>query len=168
MTANSADPILPPRGYAAHHLAAAVLTLVLAAFGYLALRATPPAHPAHQAFDANAAMDLAGAQVPPEVESFYFFILNEDSNLAADTCELAEKLILAAAEHEFLGIIGPDPQRNRRTLLGALEANHGKNLAGVIVIYLGPAEDQNELKARVSDSGAELRFVEYPALPQPI
>jgi hypothetical protein len=74
----------------------------------------------------------------------------------------------AAIEQDYLGIVGPDPQRNRATLLHALDASRGSDLSGVIVIYVGPVEQSEELSRRVGETGAELRFVDYPQETAPI
>lgn len=110
-------------------------------------------------FDVNRAMDLAGSAVPPEVESFYFFVL--DRNAPDESGELAQKLGQAADEHEFVGIAGADAQHNRRVLLAALRAPRARSLAGLIIVYVGPPEHAAELSAEVQAAGAEMRFVDY-------
>lgn len=111
------------------------------------------------AYDLDLAMTLAGDQVPPYVEEFYFFVLDVDA--AGETVELADTLVRAAREHDFLGIAGPDPEHNRDILLAALTVPRDHPLDGLIIIYVGPAEQEAELAEFVRDTGAELRFVPY-------
>ena len=142
-----------------HHpaIAAALVTCCVA----LSLPPAPMPS-AHRIFDRDATITLATAQVPVEIDSFYFFVLDTETSVEQDGAELATTLRRAAVEHDYLGIIGPDPERNRLTLLAALEAARGKTLAGVIVIYVGPIEQVDDLLPRVRASGAELRFVVLP------
>lgn len=115
-------------------------------------------------FDRNAAMDLAGLQVPAEVESFYFFILTE-ATAKVDAADLAEKLQAAAAERDYIGIIGADPELNLKTLRAALRACAGKPLKGAVVIFLGPADQREAVDGQLRGTGAELRYVTYPVAP---
>lgn len=144
-------------------VAALAVTLATAALGaWLHQRLAAQQPPAAEAtFDAEHAMDLAGAAVPPEIESFYFFILTRGA--PDESGELAQKLGQAADEHDFVGIIGADFGHNRRVLLAALEASRERSLAGLIIIYVGPGEQEAELSAVVRAAGAELRFVPYAA-----
>ena len=119
------------------------------------------------AFDLDAAMNLAGTEVPAGTESFYFFVLEPDAS--DESAELADKLVQAAGEHEFLGIAGADAAHNREVLLAALASVRGRNLAGLVLIYIGPQDQQAELQSQVAGSGAELRFVTYqPPAPETI
>jgi hypothetical protein len=142
---------------------AAALSAVLAVAaigGWLHMRmAKQQAAEAGAVFDATQAMELAGAEVPPDIESFYFFILERDA--PDESAELANKLGLAAEEHDYVGIAGADSNHNRRVLLAALKAVRGRHLAGLVIIYVGPAEHEDELAAVVRSAGAELRFVPY-------
>lgn len=113
-------------------------------------------------YDRDAAILLAGKQVPDEIDSFYFFVLDTDTSVDQDGEELAATLQRAAIEQDYLGIVGPDPERNRATVLHALDASRGTDLSGVVVIYVGPGEQADELARRIGETGAELRFVEYP------
>ncbi|HZP12138.1 MAG TPA: hypothetical protein VFB36_06930 [Nevskiaceae bacterium] len=113
-------------------------------------------------YDRDAAILLAGKQVPDEIDSFYFFVLDTETSVDEDGEELALVLQKAAIEQDYLGIVGPDPERNRATLLHALDASRGSDLSGVIVIYVGPDEQADELARRIGETGAELRFVTYP------
>jgi len=142
-----------------------VLAAGLSVIGLLAGFAALPA-PAIKSltipYDRDAAILLAGKQVPNEVDSFYFFVLDTQTSVDQDGEELALVLQKAAIEQDYLGIVGPDPERNRATVLHALDASRGSDLSGVIVIYVGPVEQAEELTRRVGETGAELRFVEYP------
>lgn len=121
-----------------------------------------------EAFNLNAAMRLAGEQVPPEVESYYFFAFVDEKPASEEIAELGAKLVIAAAEHEFLGISGPDAERNRRNLLGALAAHRDGSLAGLTLIYVGPEVHAAELAVATKAAGADLRYVVYPAAKSPI
>ncbi|MBI2383243.1 MAG: hypothetical protein HYV18_04140 [Gammaproteobacteria bacterium] len=145
-------------------VAAALITLALA--GLLGVR-TWERYQALQKiaavpFDIDEAMNLAGRQVPNEVTSFYFFVLDTPTSLRRDAEELATKMQAAALEHDYLGITGPDPNRNLRTVLRALEAVRGKDLRGLVVIYLGPPDHRRHLSAPIAGSGARFLFVEFP------
>lgn len=135
-------------------LAALWLGLWRLELGRQALRAIERA-----TYDLDAAMELAGAQVPSYVESFYFFVLEPDSG--DESAELAGKLAQAAGEGEFLGIAGPDAEHNRSVLLAALALLARQNLAGLVIIYVGPPAQEAELQERVGAAGAELRFAPY-------
>lgn len=113
-------------------------------------------------FDRDAAILLAGRQVPEDIESYYFFMLDTATTVDQDSTEMADVLQRAAKEHEYLGIVGPDPERNRATLLRALDAARGQDLRGVIVIYVGPKAQADEVTARVGATGADLRYVVFP------
>ena len=124
--------------------------------------AAPIAEPVDAAFNLDTAMRLAGTQVPAELESFYFFAMLEPAPEAQDIAELGLKMQAAAAEHDFLGIAGPEPARNRRTLLAALDAHRGEDLSGMVLIYVGPVSDRDAVSAAALASKVELRFVPYP------
>ena len=154
-----ASPARGPNAIARHaEIIAAVLVTCCVALSF------PPAPTlsAHRIFDRDTTISLATAQVPVEIDSFYFFVLDTETSVEQDSAELATTLRRAAAERDYLGIVGPDPERNRLTLLAALEAARGKTLSGVIVIYVGPIEQVDDLLPRVRASGAELRFVVLP------
>jgi|GEM_PF-6204862 len=121
-----------------------------------------PEGPAIGPYDLNRAMALAGEQVPPEVESYYFFAFVDEAPAEQEIAELAAKLRQASKEHDYLGISGPDAERNRRNLLSALKASQGSDLAGVVIIFVGPREHRDELTQAVESAGAQLRFVVYP------
>jgi len=110
-------------------------------------------------FNLDTAMNLIGAEVPANVESFYFFVLEAKS--PTETSELADKMVQAAGEHEFLGITGADAGHNRAVLLAALSVPRAKDLQGLVIIYAGPPEQETELREVVLRNGAELRFVPY-------
>lgn len=130
--------------------------------------ASGPATSAGPAFDLDTAMALAGQQVPPDLDSFYFFAMLEAEPQPGDVGELGEKMLAASSERDYLGVAGPDAERNRRTLLAAFEARRGDDLSGMILIYLGPARDRAEVEAAAAASRVTLRYVPYPAEPQPI
>jgi hypothetical protein len=115
------------------------------------------------AYDVNMAMELAGAQVPATVESFYFFVLEADAS--GETEELAQKLVQAAGERDFVGITGADADHNRDVLRAALASAAAQDLRGLVIIYVGPADHEAELASLVRATGAQMRFVTYrPAL----
>jgi hypothetical protein len=146
--------------------------LLLAAVVYAGSRALPvePAPPARpqaqlieiEEYDLDTAFNLAGEQVPVIVESYYFDALIDEGPPEKDASELADKLRQAAAEHDFIGITGYDPLRNRAALLKALESLDGVDLRGLVVIYLGPAEHRTEIIAALRLRGIEPRYVVYP------
>lgn len=141
--------------------AALVITAATAAIGgWLHLRlAAQQAAESDAGFNVTQAMELAGTQVPPEIESFYFFILEREA--PDESTDLADKLGLAADEHDYVGIAGADAKHNRKVLLAALDAARGRVLTGLVIIYVGPADHEAELTAVVKAAGAELRFVPY-------
>lgn len=112
-----------------------------------------------QSFDLDTAMNLIGAEVPSDVESFYFFVLEPRADPEAP--ELAAKMVQAAGEHDFIGITGADAGHNRAVLLAALALPRERDLRGLIIIYAGPPEQESELRDVVLKNGAEFRFVEY-------
>jgi hypothetical protein len=115
-----------------------------------------------QPYDLDTAFNLAGEQVPPLVREYYFFALIDETPPAQEAEELAQKLRQAAQERDFLGISGPDPGRNRRALLAALERLRGERLDGLVLIYLGPVEQEAEIVEILQQRGVEPRFVAYP------
>jgi hypothetical protein len=155
------------------HPAALALPAVLAAL--LPVRPLPESVPAAPAalppeiaallvedYDLNTAFNLAGEQVPPVVQEYYFLALTEDVPPERDAFDLAETLRRAAQDHDYLGLTGPDPRRNRRALLTALDNLAEVPLQGLIVIYVGPVEQQDEIVAVLRRRGIEPRFVVYP------
>jgi hypothetical protein len=140
-----------------------VVTLLIVVAGAGALRwfeqRTGQHAAATAAYDLDAAMDLAGFQVPAEVESFYFFVL--DPGADGETGELAQKLVQAAGENDFVGIAGADPEHNREVLRAALALTGARDLKGLIIIYVGPPDHEAELVPLVRATGAQLRFVTY-------
>jgi hypothetical protein len=136
----------------------------LAAPAEAGLAALPPELAAVLAeeYDLNTAFNLAGEQVPGLVEEYYFLVLIGDVPPEQEAAELAQKLRQAAREHDYLGLTGPDPQRNRRALLTALESLDDAPLQGLVVIYLGPVEQHDEIVALLRRRGIEPRYVVYP------
>ena len=130
--------------------------------------AVPAEEPVNADFNLDTAMRLAGTQVPPELESFYFFAMLEPVPEAQDIAELGSKMQAAARERDYLGIAGPDPERNRRTLLAALDAHRGEDLSGMILIYVGPASHRESVSGAAAAARVVLRFVAYPELPPPV
>lgn len=130
--------------------------------------AAPTEEPVNADFNLDTAMRLAGTQVPPELESFYFFAMLEPVPEAQDIAELGIKMQAAANERDYLGIAGPDPERNRRTLLGALDAHRGEDLSGMILIYVGPVSHRDSVSGAAAAAKVELRFVAYPEVPPPV
>ncbi|WP_295686943.1 hypothetical protein [uncultured Nevskia sp.] len=118
--------------------------------------------PINTTFNLDIAMRLAGTQVPAETESFYFFPMVDEVPEAVDVHELGVKLMQAAQEHDYLGIAGPDPERNRRTLLAALVAHQADDLKTLVLIYLGPDSHRADISAAGQKAGFETRFVTYP------
>ena len=135
--------------------------LAVAAIVCFSFASVPHVFPAVHVYDRDAAILLAGKQVPAEIDSFYFFVLDTKTSVAEDGAEMAAVLQRAATEQDYLGIVGPDPERNRATLIKALEAA-GSSLRGVVVIYVGPSHQADDVTERVKASGADLRFVVYP------
>jgi len=159
-----------PRHSAAARLAPAALLGVIAAL-LLGLGPRPlpsPPLPAGgtllevQAYDLDTAFNLAGEQVPLMVQEYYFFALIGETPPAQEAGELAQKLRQAAHERDYLGISGPDPRRNRRALLAALQQLRGEPLDGLVLIYLGPVEQEAEIVEILQQRGIEPRFVAYP------
>ena len=74
----------------------------------------------------------------------------------------------AARERDYLGVAGPDAQRNRRTLLAAFDAQRGEDLSGMILIYLGPDSDRDAVASAAQAARVELRFVAYPEPVPPV
>lgn len=128
----------------------------------------PGIEPVNAAFNLDTAMRLAGTQVPPELDSFYFFAMLEPAPEAQDIAELGSKMQAAASERDYLGIAGPDPERNRRTLLAALDAHRGEDLSGMILIYVGPVSHRQAVTDAAGAAKVELRFVAYPELLPPV
>lgn len=156
--------------------AAAITVAIVAALG-LAWRSPPPAPAAPAiaetvaapvpaaapaAFDLDTAMRLAGTQVPPELDSFYFFAMLEPAPQDHDVADLGAKMLAASAEHDYLGIAGPDAARNRDTALAAFHARRDDDLSGMILIYLGPEAHREEISRAASGARVELRYVVYP------
>ncbi|GAC1622685.1 MAG: hypothetical protein NVS9B10_06910 [Nevskia sp.] len=122
--------------------------------------AQPP--PATDGYDLDAAMALASQEVPPETQSYYFFAFVNEVPAVQEIGDLAEKLRQASKEHDYLGISGPDAERNRSNLLSALAANRGRDLSGAVIIYLGPPRQREEVVEAVRNAGAQLRFLVFP------
>jgi len=139
----------------------ALVALTLTALLTWCFSTLPAQGPRFVPYDRDAAIILAGKQVPEEIDSFYFFVLDTDTTVDQDGEEMAFVLQRAALERDYLGIVGPDPERNRATLIHALDASQHLRLEGATVIYVGPQADE-DLMQRIRDSGAELRFVVYP------
>jgi len=129
--------------------------------------AAPSAALPDAAFDLDTAMRLAGSQVPPELDSFYFFAMLEPAPEAQDIAELGSKMQAAARERDYLGVAGPDSERNRRTLLAALDAHRDEDLSGMILIYVGPDSHRDTVSSAAQAAKVELRFVAYPVLQPP-
>lgn len=143
---------------------ATLLTLATAAGGaWLGTRWHQQQGVAAQAYSMNTAIELAGAAVPEGVESFYFFPL--DAAAPDPGPELLAMLQQAAAEHEYVGITGADAQYNLDTLLAVLAAPRDGSLAGLVIVYVGPADHEARLRASVTGAGAELHFVTYSPTP---
>lgn len=121
-----------------------------------------------QPYDLEAAMALAGHQVPEDLQSYYFFALVENPVPDDEVALLSAKLRDAAIEHDFLGIAGPDAERNRHSLFAALLPHRGRALTGAVVIYVGPAEHRVSVVNAITEAGAEARYVEYPKADTPI
>jgi hypothetical protein len=164
-----ARPVSLPRDSGAAWLARAALLIVIAALLLAAPRSARLVSPPPggtllevQAYDLDTAFNLAGEQVPLLVQEYYFFALIGEAAPAREAAELAQKLRQAAREHDYLGISGPDPARNRRALLAALQQLRGQPLDGLVLIYLGPVEQEAEIVETLRDRGIEPRFVAYP------
>ncbi len=161
-----------PRHATAARLAPAALLAVIAALllglDPLPYRYSSPPLPAGgallevQPYDLDTAFNLAGEEVPLLVQEYYFFALIGETPPAQEAEDLAQKLRQAARERDFLGVSGPDPRRNRRALLEALERLDGERLDGLVLIYLGPVEQEAEIVEILRQRGAEPRFVAYP------
>ncbi|MDP3293562.1 MAG: hypothetical protein Q8M37_02340 [Nevskia sp.] len=122
--------------------------------------------PVNATFNLDTAMRLAGTQVPPDLESFYFFAMTNEMPEAVEVTELGGKLMQAAQEHDYLGIAGPDPERNRRTLLAALAAHQADDLKMLVLIYVGPDSHRAAVGEAAQKAGFEARFVTYPEAPK--
>ncbi len=114
-------------------------------------------------FDMNKAMEAAGAHVPAQIESFYFFVPEADKSHDEDVTELASLLAKAASERDYIGVAGPDPSRNLAELLDALKQNQAKGLDGLSLVYLGPEEHRGPVESAASLTGASVKFVLFPA-----
>lgn len=142
----------------------AATALAAAALASTATSAAPGGgEPVNAAFNLDTAMRLAGTRVPAELDSFYFFAMIDEAPELVDVAELGDKLAQAAAEHDYLGVAGPDPERNRRTLLAALAARKATDLKALKLIYLGPDSHRAEISAAAQAAGFELHFLSYPA-----
>jgi hypothetical protein len=111
------------------------------------------------AYDLDHAMELAGLQVPDDVESFYFFVLDPAAD--GESGELAQKLVQAAEERDFIGIAGADSDHNRDVLVAALAITGTRDLKGLVIIYVGPPDHEAALARVVNATGAQLKFVPY-------
>lgn len=120
--------------------------------------------PSLAAFDLTTAMNTAGAEVPAGLDSFYFFVPEAGRSRDTEVAELSRLLGLAAAEKDHIGIAGADAERNRAELLAAID-EIPTGLHGATIVYLGPDNHRAELQAAVEKSGAQLKFVRYPPLP---
>jgi hypothetical protein len=114
-------------------------------------------------FALEEAFAIAGAEVPVDVKSFSFFAYTTDTPAEQEIAQLTERLVEASKAKEYLGICGPNVARNRRNLLAALEANHGQDLSGVIILYLGPETEREAVTKAAERAGAPLRFLVFPA-----
>lgn len=114
-------------------------------------------------FRMEVAIDLAGRAVPEGIESFYFFPIARDATDIGP--ELQEMLARAAAEQDYVGITGVDPEYNLATVTAALAAPREGDLAGLVIVYVGPAEHEAPLRESVASTGAELRYVHYSPAP---
>ena len=134
--ANS-SPTMPGRDGRNALLLLAVVVVALVAGYRGGAPAEAPVVPAHEAvvysapvspptpgYDLNKAMALAGNEVPSGTESYYFFAFVDETPAEQEAADLADKLQQASKEHDFLGVAGPDADRNRRALLGAHGARH--------------------------------------------
>lgn len=152
-------------------LAALLLAVIAAALATVALRTPtgPVSEPVAATtrvlvapgYDLEEAMTLAGKEVPETTQEYAFFALVEDPVPADEVSGLAAALRSASDDRDFVGIAGPDPERNRRSTLAALRRS-GDALNGLTVIYVGPAAHREELTRAVRASGAEIRYVTYP------
>lgn len=113
-------------------------------------------------FAVDEAFAMAGAEVPADVQSYSFFAYTTDAPAEQEIEELTKRLVEASKAKEFLGICGPDAARNRRNLVTALEANHGQDLSGVIILFLGPESEREAVTKAAARAGAPLRFLLFP------
>lgn len=114
-------------------------------------------------YDINLAIELAGTAVPAELESFYFFPL--DRRAADQGPELVAVLVRAASEQDYVGITGADAEHNLAVLLGALQVPAAGALAGLTIVYVGPAAHESRLSPAATRTGAGLRIVDYVPAP---
>ncbi|MEK6805088.1 MAG: hypothetical protein AABY95_00375 [Pseudomonadota bacterium] len=114
-------------------------------------------------FDLNKAMEAAGAHVPEQIESFYFFVPEATRSHDEDVVELAALLAKAASERDYIGVAGPDTERNLTELLDALGKNRSNGLKGLILVYLGPETHRGTVETAVTTTGASVKFVLFPA-----
>jgi len=124
--------------------------------------ATGAVPPADAGFDLNAAIQIAGSQVPQGVESFYFLVIDDTLAEGEDVRELRRLLLLAAESEEFLGIVGPRSARNLRVVRAALDATEAEAIDGLQIIYLGPSAQIDPLSSTVEENGVGLHFMVYP------
>lgn len=137
---------------------AAVLGVLLAVWQVMNPR------PELAGFNLNQAMEVAGAEVPKDLESFYFFVPEAGRSRRVEIIELSQLLTQAATEQDYIGLAGADAERNREALLAALkEITAGLN--GATVVYLGPEEHRSDIQAAVEKSNGQVKFVPYPPLP---
>jgi hypothetical protein len=117
-------------------------------------------------FDLDTAMSLAGEQVPGHIESFYFVVLERGT--PDEVTELSILMVKAAGEHDFLGVAGADPEYNLEILAASLARLPPASLSGLVLIYVGPPNQEAVVAPMVQPSGAELRFAPYdPSVPDP-
>lgn len=148
--------------------------LAIAASGCALLKSTDSTEPRRYAshavdasYDLNLAMEVAGVAVPFGVESFYFLVLDDTLAPAEDVAETRRLLQRASEEDDYLGITGPQAHRNVAVVRAALEAAGPDEFDGATLIFLGPSEQVENLRAPALRSGAQLRFMIYPPARQP-
>lgn len=115
-------------------------------------------------FNELRALDLAGRQLPT-VEAFGFFIVEdsfaEEPTFSKQADELTGMLYEYKLKGEVVAISGGDyalTEALTRKAVGQLDAG---DLATLIVVYVGSAEQQSSIEALFLQAGAELRFVVY-------
>ena len=113
------------------------------------------------AYDSRTAFILAGLEVPPEHRDFLFFDLDPAEGEAA-AGNLANGLREAASGDEYLVVLGPDAAFNRTTLNAALARQSGRSLAGMTLVYLGPAAHRDSVGNHLAGRELSLRYVVYP------
>jgi hypothetical protein len=112
-------------------------------------------------YDQHTAFVLVAQDVPAKHSDYYLYDFSAGLTVTENAEEILQGLRDNPLQTAYMGVIGPDAEHNLAVIKKVMQ-EQVKTYPDLTLIYLGPAQYEQDVRALLKPLNATIRYVVYP------